>query len=53
VEAGSTPTRMTRGGSDDLVEDIVKFEGLRRHWERAGFVRVPDTDVMMLPLGAR
>lgn len=31
----------------------MKFEGLRRHWERAGFVRVPDTDVMMLPLGSR
>jgi hypothetical protein len=48
-----TPARMTRGGSDDLVEDIVKFDGLHRHWERAGFVRVPDTDAMMLPLGSR
>jgi hypothetical protein len=48
-----TPARVSVGDADELVEDIVKFEGLRRHWERAGFVRVPDTDVMMLPLGSR
>lgn len=51
-----TPARMTQGGSDELdelVEDIVKFEGLGRHWERAGFVRLPETDVMLLPIGNR
>jgi hypothetical protein len=48
-----TPARVSVGDADELVEDIVKFEGLRRHWESAGFVRVPDTDVMMLPLGSR
>lgn len=44
---------MTRGGSDDLMEDIVKFDGLCRHWARAGFVRIPDTDVMLLPMERR
>jgi len=48
-----TPARMSQGDSDELVEDILKLEGLRRHWARVGFVRLPDTDVMMLPLGSR
>jgi hypothetical protein len=48
-----TPARISRGGSDDLMEDIVKFEGLCRHWARTGFVRVPDTDVMLLPMERR
>ncbi|WP_223692181.1 hypothetical protein [Leifsonia poae] len=47
------PASISHDDSDELVVDIVKFEGLRRHWERAGFVRVPDTDVMMLPFGKR
>jgi hypothetical protein len=48
-----TPARMTWGGSDQLVEDIEKFDGLCRHWGRAGFVRVPNTDVMLLPMRVR
>lgn len=48
-----TPARMASGEQNDLVEDIVQFEGLCRHWERAGFVRLPDTDVMLLPIGRR
>lgn len=47
-----TPARMSRGDSDELVEDIVKFVGFRCYWERVGFVRLPDTDVMTLPLGS-
>lgn len=34
-------------------EGVVRFEALRRYWERAGFVRVPETEVLMLPLGSR
>jgi len=31
----------------------AKEAGLRRHWGRAGFVSIPETDVMMLPFAAR
>ena len=48
-----TPARMTRGGSEDLMADIITFEGLLRHWARAGFVRLPETDVMLLPIERR
>ncbi|MCI0155736.1 hypothetical protein KNO15_03370 [Leifsonia shinshuensis] len=48
-----TPARMAGGDSDELVEDVLQFEGLLRHWERIGFVQVPETDVMLLPRGKR
>lgn len=47
------PTGLSLDASGKLVEDPATFEGLRRHWEGAGFVRIPGTDVMVLPFDAR
>ena len=38
---------------DLLFVDEPKRRGLRRHWKRGGFVGVPGTEVMILPLGER
>ncbi|MFG6402466.1 hypothetical protein [Microbacterium sp. P04] len=36
-----------------VVSDRMKEAGLRSHWERGGFITVPGTSVMMLPLSVR
>lgn len=47
------PDNMSIGESGDLIVDVPKLEGLRRHWAAGGFIQVPETEVMILPLGNR
>lgn len=47
------PAGMSTDDEGKLFVDKAKRRGLRRHWKRGGFVRVPGTQVMILPLGDR
>jgi hypothetical protein len=44
---------LSSGPDGELRQDLTKRDGLHRHWARGGFVPVPDTDVMVLPIDAR
>ncbi|MGX9346877.1 hypothetical protein [Microbacterium sp. KNMS] len=44
---------LSTGPDGKLSYDAEKRNGLLRHWQRIGFVSVPDTDVMVFPLGDR
>lgn len=47
------PADMSTDDGGKFIVDKAKRRGLRRHWKRGGFVRVPGTQVMILPLGDR
>jgi hypothetical protein len=47
------PASMSTDHAGKLFVDGPKRRGLRRHWKRGGFVGVPGTEVMILPLGER
>lgn len=42
------PALMSGEDADEFVMDLLALEGLRRHWERAGIVQIPGSDVMVL-----
>lgn len=47
------PSRVSHDADGDLLEDQVKHQALIKHWRAMGFVAIPGTDSMMLPLSAR
>lgn len=44
---------LSTGPDGELRHDKQKRDGLQGHWKRGGFVPIPDSDVMVLPLGDR
>lgn len=47
------PSAASYAADGEIVEDQVKQRALIRHWSEMGFVSIPGSDSMLLPLSAR
>lgn len=47
------PSRASWDADGEIVEDQIKHRALLKHWRAMGFVSIPGTDTLLLPLSAR
>ena len=47
------PAELSQDTTGQIIRDAPKEAALRSHWRRGGFLEIPGTSVLMLPLGGR